>query len=139
MVLSLFFFFFWRTIELRISPYTNVRNCDEEFVAAPINSNFHNKTFCESGDMRITRFVTYLSIAFHIYLLTYYYSFLAHYNKKCFNVNWFHLLSPTILSLWYSHFEVTWLLRDDSNSKTRVLKIPRKLNENPWTGMKCWG
>ena len=54
------------------------------------------------------------------YLLAYYYSFLAHYNKKCFDINWFHLLSPTILSLWYSHFEVTWLLRGDSNSKTRV-------------------
>jgi hypothetical protein len=69
--------------------------------------------------MWITRFVTYLSIAFHIYL-AYYYSFLAHYNKKCFDINWFHLLSPAILSLWYSHFEVTRLLRDDSNSKTHV-------------------
>jgi hypothetical protein len=48
------------------------------------------------------------------------FSFLAHYNKKCFNINWFHLLSPTILSLWYSRFEVTWPLRDESNSKTRV-------------------
>ena len=46
----------------------NVRNCDQEFVA-PFNSNFHNKTLCESGVMWITRFVTYLSIAFHIYLL----------------------------------------------------------------------
>jgi hypothetical protein len=36
------------------------------------------------------------------------------------DINWFHLLSPAILSLWYSRFEVTWLLRDDSNSKTRV-------------------
>ena len=55
-----------------------------------------------------------------IYLLAYYYSFLAHYNKKCFDINWFHLLSPAILSLWYSRFEVTRLLRDDSNHKTRV-------------------
>ena len=57
--------------------------------------------------MWITRFVTYLSIAFHIYL-AYYYSFLAQYNKKCFDINWFHLLSLAILSLWYSRFEVTW-------------------------------
>jgi hypothetical protein len=40
----------------------------QEFVA-PFNSNFHNKTLCESGVMWITRFVTYLSIAFQIYLL----------------------------------------------------------------------
>jgi hypothetical protein len=40
----------------------------QEYVA-PFNSNFHNKTLCESGVMWITRFVTYLSIAFHIYLL----------------------------------------------------------------------
>jgi hypothetical protein len=76
--------------------------------------------------MWITRFVTYLSISFHIYL-TYYYSFLAHYNKKSFDINWFHLLSPAILSLWYSRFEVTWLLRDDSNSKTSV-RLPEVLH-----------
>ena len=96
-----------------------MRNSYQVYVP-PFNSNFHNKTLCESGVMWINRFVTYLSIAFHIYLLAYYYSFLAHYNKKCFNINWFHLLSPTILSLWYPRFEVTWLLRDNSNSKTRV-------------------
>ena len=55
--------FFWRTIGLRIK---NLRNCDQEFVT-PFNSNFHNKTLCESGVMWITRFVAYLSIAFHIY------------------------------------------------------------------------
>jgi hypothetical protein len=38
----------------------------------------------------------------------------------CFDINGFHLLSPAILSLWYSRFEVTWLLKDDSNSKTCV-------------------
>ena len=59
----------------------------------------------------------YIFIYGFSYLLTYYYSFLAHYNKKCFNINWFHLLSPAILSLWYSHFEVTWLLRDDSKQQ----------------------
>ena len=34
----------------------------------------------------------------------------------------FHLVMNLygILSLWYSRFEVTWLLIDDSNSKTRV-------------------
>jgi hypothetical protein len=62
----------------------------------------------------------YIFIYHFSYLLTYYYSFLAHYNKKCFDINWFHLLSSTILPLWYFCFEVTWLLRDDSNSKTRV-------------------
>jgi hypothetical protein len=59
----------------------------------------------------------YIFIYRFSYLLTYYYSFLAHYNKKCFDINWFHLLSPAILSLWYSRFEVTWLLRDDSNKQ----------------------
>jgi hypothetical protein len=29
-------------------PIKNLRNCDQEFVA-PFNSNFHNKTPCESG------------------------------------------------------------------------------------------
>jgi hypothetical protein len=65
---SFFFFFFWRTIGLRISPYQKFAELRQEFVA-PFNSNFHNKTLCESGVMWITRFVTYLSIAFHIYLL----------------------------------------------------------------------
>ena len=46
----------------------NLRNCDLDFVA-PFNSNFHKKTLCESGVMWIIRFVTYLSISFHIYLL----------------------------------------------------------------------
>ena len=68
------------------------------------------------------------------YLLTYYYSFLDHYNEKCFDINWFHLLSPVILSLWFSRFDVTWLLRDDSNSKTRVrfvyMKNLKMLNES---------
>ena len=62
----------------------------------------------------------YIFIYRFSYSLTYYYSFLAYYNKKCFDINWFHLLSPAILSLWYPRFEITWLLRDDPNSKTRV-------------------
>jgi hypothetical protein len=62
----------------------------------------------------------YIFIYHFPYLLTYHFSFLVHYNKKCFDINWFHLLSPAILSLWYSRFEVKWLLRDDSNNKTRV-------------------
>jgi hypothetical protein len=48
-------------------PIKNLQNCDQDFVA-PFNSNFHNKTLCESGVMGIFRFVTYLSIVFHIYL-----------------------------------------------------------------------
>ena len=59
---------FWRTIGLRISPYQTFADLRQEFVA-PFNSNFHSKTLCESGVMWITRFVTYLSIAFQIYLL----------------------------------------------------------------------
>jgi hypothetical protein len=55
-------------IGLRISPYQKFAELRQEFVA-PFNSNFHNKTLCESGVMWITRFVTYLYIAFHIYLL----------------------------------------------------------------------
>ena len=45
----------------------NLRNSYQEYVA-PFNSNYHNKTLCESGVMWIFRFVTYLSIVFHIYL-----------------------------------------------------------------------
>jgi hypothetical protein len=54
------------------------------------------------------------------YLLTHYYSFLAHYHNKCLDTNWSRLLRSAILSLWYYRFEVTWLLRDNSNRKTRV-------------------
>jgi hypothetical protein len=36
---------------------------------APFNSIFHNKTLCENGVMWIIHFLTYLSTAFHIYLL----------------------------------------------------------------------
>ena len=107
----LLIFFSWQTIGLRISLYQNLRNSYQEYVA-PFNSNFHNKTLCESGVMWITRFVTYL--------LTYYYSFLAHYHNTCLDINWARLLRSAILSLWYSRFEVTWLLRVNSNSKTRV-------------------
>ena len=63
-----FFLFFGGPQGYGFHPIKNLRNCDQEFVA-PFNSNFHNKTFCENGVMWITRFVTYLSIAFHIYLL----------------------------------------------------------------------
>jgi hypothetical protein len=109
-----------------------LRNCDEEFVA-PFNSNFHNKTLCQSG-VDVDNSFRYIYIYRFSYLLTYYYSFLAHYNKKCFDIDWFHLLSPAILSLWYSRFEVTWLLRDDFNSKTRVrfvyMKNLKMLNES---------
>ena len=73
----------------------------------------------------------YIFIYRFSYLLTYYYSFRAHYNENMFDINWFYLLSPAIFSLWYSRFEVTWLLRDDSNSKTRVLFVyvlPEVLN-----------
>jgi hypothetical protein len=62
------FIFSWQTIGLRISPYQTFAELRQEFVT-PFNSNFHNKTLCESGVMWIIRFVTYLSIAFHIYLL----------------------------------------------------------------------
>ena len=63
----LFIFFFGGTQGYGFHPIKNLRNCDEEIVA-PFNSNFHNKTLCESEVMWITRFVTYLSIVFHIYL-----------------------------------------------------------------------
>ena len=63
-----FSFFFGGTQGYGFHPIKNLRNCDQEFVVH-FNSNFHNKTLCENGVMWITRFVTYLSIAFHIYLL----------------------------------------------------------------------
>ena len=68
MPVFLFIYFSWQTIGLRFHPIKNLRNSYQEYVA-PFNSNFHNKTLCESGVMWITRFVTYLSITFHIYLL----------------------------------------------------------------------
>ena len=49
--------------------------------------------------MHVDNSFRYIFIYRFSYLLTYYYSFLAHYNKKCFHINWFHLLSPAILSL----------------------------------------
>ena len=61
-------FISWQTIGLRIPPHQKPAELHQELVAPP-NSNFHNKTLCESGVMWITCFVTYLSIAFHIYLL----------------------------------------------------------------------
>ena len=60
------FFFLGGPWGYRFHPIKNLRNCDQDFVA-PFNSNSHNKTLCESRVMWITRFVTYLSIAFHIY------------------------------------------------------------------------
>ena len=51
------------------------------------------------------------------YLLMHYYSFLAQYHNKCLDINWSRLLRSTILSLWYSRFEVTWLLRDNLTAK----------------------
>jgi hypothetical protein len=44
------FIFSWQTIGLRISPYQKFAELRQEFVA-PFNSNFHNKTLCESGVM----------------------------------------------------------------------------------------
>jgi hypothetical protein len=46
----LFIYFSWQTIGLRISPYQKIAELRQEFVA-PFNSNFHNKTLCESGVM----------------------------------------------------------------------------------------
>ena len=62
----------------------------------------------------------YIFIYRFSYLLTYYYSFLAHYNKNVSILTDFTYLVPPSCLCWYSRFEVTWLLRDDSNSKTRV-------------------
>jgi hypothetical protein len=62
----------------------------------------------------------YICIYRFWYLLNNYYSFLAHYDNKCLDINWSSLLRSAILSLWYSRFEVTWFLRDNSKRKTRV-------------------
>jgi hypothetical protein len=61
----------------------------------------------------------YIFIYHFSYLLTYYYLFLAHYNRKCFDMNWFHLLVPPsclcgILALRSHDF---WEM---TNSKTRL-------------------
>jgi hypothetical protein len=60
------FFFLSRPLGYGFHSINNLPNSYQEYVA-PFNSNSHNKTLCESGVMWITRFVTYLSIAFHIY------------------------------------------------------------------------
>ena len=54
------------------------------------------------------------------YLLAHYYLFRAHYHNKCLEINRSRLLRSAILSLRYSRFDVTWFLRDNSNSKARV-------------------
>ena len=68
--------------------------------------------------MWITRFVTYLSIAFHIYLPIIIHFQLIIIKNVSILTDFTYLVPPSCL--WYSRFEVTWLLRDDSNSKTRV-------------------
>jgi hypothetical protein len=95
------------------------RAMDFTLSVAPLNSKFSQQNALWERS-HVDNSFRYIFIYHFSYLLTYYYSFLAHYNKKCFDINWFYLLSPAILSLWYSRFEVTWLLRDDSNSKTCV-------------------
>ena len=94
------FFFLFFLADHRATDFTLSKICG----TATKNSShlstviFTTKRFvrAESCGSWITRFVTYLSIAPFSYLLTYYYSFLAHYNKTCFDINWFHLLSPAI-------------------------------------------
>ena len=77
----------------------------------------------------IFRFVKYLSTFFYTYLPVD-----IHYHNKCLDINWSRLLRSAILSLWYSRFEVTWLLRDHFNSKTCVrfvyMKNLKMLNES---------
>ena len=86
LMVFLLFFFLGRPQGYGFHPIKNLRNSYQEYVA-PFNSNFHNKTLCESGVMWIARcFVTYLSIAFHIYLLTII-NFQLIIIKKCFNIN----------------------------------------------------
>ena len=80
----------------------------------------------------------YIFINRFSYLLIYYYSFLAHYNKKCFDIDWFHLLSPAILSLLvFSLWGHMTFERWHQNSKTRVrfvyMKNLNMLNESSHT------
>jgi hypothetical protein len=42
------------------------------------------------------------------------------FTRQKLDINWSRLLRSAILSLWYSRFEVTWLLRDHFNSKACV-------------------
>ena len=62
-----------------------------------------------------------------------YHSFLAQYHNKCLDINWSRLLRSAILLLWYSCFEVTWLLRDNYNSKT----FKNKEHNFEWWSILC--
>ena len=74
----------------RFHPIKNLRNCDLDFVA-PFNSNFDNKTLCESGVMWIIRFVNIFIYSFP-YLLT-------HYHNKCLQIKRSRHLVIAIFSL----------------------------------------
>ena len=119
-------FFFGGSQGYGFHPIKNLRNCDEEFVA-PFNSTFHNKTLCESGVMWITRFVTYLSMAFHIYLLIIIHFQLIIIKNASILTDFTYLVPPSCLCGILA-------LRDDSNSKIRVrfayMKNLKMLNES---------
>ena len=108
-------FFCFFLADHRATDFTLSKICGTE-----TKNSSHLSTVIFTTKFFVDNSLRYIFIYRFSYLLTYYYSFLVHYNKKCFDINWFYLLSPAILSLWYSCFEVTWHLGDDSNSKTRV-------------------
>jgi hypothetical protein len=87
------FLFIWRPIELRISTYQKFAELRPRF-----RRTFQQKCSQQNAlweRSRVDNSFRYIFIYRFSYLHTYY-SFLADYNKKCFDINWFHLLSPAI-------------------------------------------
>ena len=69
---------------------------------------------CENDQTYIFRFVRDLFTFFYTYLpVNIHFQVIIITNVSI-------LTDPAILTLWYSRFEVTWLLRDNSKRKTRV-------------------
>jgi hypothetical protein len=85
-----------------------LRNSYQEYVA-PFNSNFHNKALCESGVMWITRFVTYLSITFHIYLLIPEHKKTRHITLGIQVLTWYVLRFSIYLLILYLNLCILWM------------------------------
>jgi hypothetical protein len=101
-------------------PIKNFRNCAVKWLRR-FFANFCHEIGCENDQTYIFRFVKYLTAFFYIYTylpVDIHFQLIIIY--KCLDINWSRLFRSAILSLWYSRFEVTWLLRDHSKRKTRV-------------------
>jgi hypothetical protein len=77
-------------------------------------ANLCHEIGCENDQTYLFRFVRDLFTFFYTYLpVNIHFQVIIITNVSI-------LTDPAILTLWYSPFEVTWLLRDNSKRKTRV-------------------